>query len=45
VRRLRIRATQQQVENGGGGMPAFRGQLTRAQIHAVAEFVAQNASH
>ena len=34
-----------QVENGGDGMPVFRGQLTPAQIHAVAQFVAQNASN
>jgi hypothetical protein len=33
------------VENGGGGMPVSRGQLTPAQIHAVAQFVAQNASN
>jgi len=34
-----------QVENGGGEMPVFRGQLTPAQMHAVAQFVAQNASN
>ena len=28
-----------QVENGGGPMPAFKGQLTPAQIHDVAAFV------
>jgi cytochrome c6 len=32
-----------QVENGGGGMPAFKGNLTAAQIKAVAEYVASNA--
>lgn len=32
-----------QVEHGGGIMPAFRSQLTEAQISAVARFVAQNA--
>ena len=28
-----------QVENGGGGMPAFKGQLSDTQIHDVAAFV------
>ena len=32
-----------QVQHGGGIMPAFKGQLTDAQITAVARFVAQNA--
>ncbi len=31
---------QKQVENGGSGMPAFKGQLTAAQIKAVATYVA-----
>lgn len=31
-----------QVANGGGGMPAFSGDLTAKQIDAVAEFVAAN---
>jgi len=30
-----------QVTNGGGGMPAFKGQLTNAQIAAVAAYVKQ----
>jgi mono/diheme cytochrome c family protein len=30
-----------QVENGGGGMPAFRGQLTQQQIEDVAAYVTQ----
>jgi cbb3-type cytochrome c oxidase subunit III len=30
-----------QVINGGGGMPAFKGTLTDAQISAVAKYVAQ----
>jgi mono/diheme cytochrome c family protein len=34
-----------QVEVGGGAMPAFKGQLTDAQIQAVAAFVASNAGH
>ncbi|MGZ4289200.1 MAG: cytochrome c [Gaiellaceae bacterium] len=32
-----------QVEVGGGAMPAFKGQLSDAQIQAVAAFVAANA--
>jgi cbb3-type cytochrome c oxidase subunit III len=32
-----------QVTNGGGVMPAFKGQLTTAQIKAVAQFVSSNA--
>jgi cbb3-type cytochrome c oxidase subunit III len=31
------------VTNGKGAMPSFMGQLTEAQIRAVAEFVARNA--
>lgn len=34
---------QKQVENGGGPMPAFKGQLTPAQISAVAAFVSSSA--
>jgi cytochrome c2 len=34
---------QKQVENGGGGMPAFKGKLSDKQIADVAAFVAQNA--
>ena len=32
-----------QVEVGGGAMPAFKGQLSDAQIQAVAEYVASSA--
>jgi len=32
-----------QVEVGGGAMPSFKGQLTPAEIQAVADFVASNA--
>jgi mono/diheme cytochrome c family protein len=32
-----------QVTNGGGGMPAFGGRLTKQQIDAVATFVAKSA--
>jgi mono/diheme cytochrome c family protein len=32
-----------QVENGGGGMPAFGGDLSSAEIDAVARYVSDNA--
>lgn len=32
-----------QVENGGGGMPAFKASLTAAQIKAVSDYVASSA--
>ncbi len=34
------RRVQQKVRAGGGGMPAFAGQLTDNEIQAVAEYVA-----
>jgi mono/diheme cytochrome c family protein len=34
---------QGQVENGGGGMPAFKGDLSQAEIDAVARYVSANA--
>ena len=34
---------QQQVENGGGGMPAFSGDLSQEEIDAVARYVSDNA--
>ena len=34
---------ERQVTNGGGGMPAFKGQLTQAQITAVAKYVSTAA--
>jgi len=34
---------QKQVTNGGGGMPAFKGTLTAAQIMAVAKYVSSVA--
>jgi mono/diheme cytochrome c family protein len=36
-------AVAHQVAVGGGAMPAFKGQLSDAQIQAVADFVAKNA--
>ena len=32
------------VTNGQGGMPSFKGQLTEAQIQAVADYVSSNAA-
>jgi quinohemoprotein ethanol dehydrogenase len=34
-----------QVANGGGGMPAFKGQLSNAQIDDVAAYVVQKITH
>ncbi len=34
----------EQVRNGGGGMPAFEGQLSDAEIEAVAQYVASATS-
>jgi mono/diheme cytochrome c family protein len=34
---------EEQVRNGGGGMPAFEGQLSDAEIMAVSEYVSSNA--
>lgn len=33
---------EEQIRQGGGGMPAFEGQLTDAQIHALARYVVEN---
>jgi cbb3-type cytochrome c oxidase subunit III len=40
---LTMDIVQHQVENGGGAMPAFKGQLSPQQIEAVAKFVVDNA--
>jgi cytochrome c551 len=37
---LDVAAVETQVRNGGGGMPAFEGQLTDAEITAVSTYVA-----
>jgi cbb3-type cytochrome c oxidase subunit III len=34
-----VAAITEQIQNGGGGMPPFKGQLTDAQIQALAKFV------
>jgi mono/diheme cytochrome c family protein len=34
---------EEQVRNGGGGMPAFGDELSDAEITAVAEYVSENA--
>jgi mono/diheme cytochrome c family protein len=36
-----VQAAAEQIANGGGGMPAFRGQLSDEQIRALAEYVVQ----
>ena len=36
-------AVAEQVENGGGGMPAFKDQLSPEEIQAVAEYVSSSA--
>ena len=36
-------SVKRQVENGGGPMPAFKGQLTGAQIDAVSSYVSSAA--
>ena len=38
-----LEETRRQVTNGGGGMPAFKGQLSPKQIEAVSQYVAKNA--
>jgi mono/diheme cytochrome c family protein len=40
---LGISDVEEQVRNGGGGMPAFEGKLTDAQIKSVAEYVFSTA--
>jgi mono/diheme cytochrome c family protein len=39
---LDVAAIAQQITNGGGGMPPFRGQLTEEQIQALARYVSEN---
>jgi mono/diheme cytochrome c family protein len=38
-----VATVQSQVENGGGGMPAFSGDLSQPEIDAVARYVSENA--
>lgn len=35
---------EQQLRNGGGGMPSFSGRLSTAQIHALAVYVSRSAA-
>ena len=35
-------AAMRQIENGGGGMPAFKGQLSEEQIQTLARYVAES---
>ena len=38
-----VATVEQQVTNGGGGMPAYKDQLSPEEITAVSEYVANNA--
>jgi mono/diheme cytochrome c family protein len=38
-----LATVEQQVTNGGGGMPAYKDSLSPEEIKAVAEYVSQNA--
>lgn len=38
-----VEKSARQIANGGGGMPAFKGQLTDEQIQALAEYIARVA--
>lgn len=40
---LDVAAVEEQVRNGGGGMPAFEGQLSDEQISVVAAYVVESA--
>ena len=38
-----VEQVEEQVRNGGGGMPAFEGDLSDAEIEAVAQYVSESA--
>jgi mono/diheme cytochrome c family protein len=38
-----VEEVEEQVRNGGGGMPAFGDQLSDAEIEAVATYVSESA--
>ena len=40
---LDVSAVEMQVRSGGGGMPAFEGQLTDDEIEAVSAYVAESS--
>jgi mono/diheme cytochrome c family protein len=40
---LTVDAVEDQVRNGGGGMPAFEGDLSDAEIQAVAQYVVDSS--
>jgi mono/diheme cytochrome c family protein len=40
---LTVDGVEDQVRNGGGGMPAFEGDLSDAEIQAVAQYVVDSA--
>lgn len=35
-----VAAAERQIANGGGGMPGFASRLSKAEIHALAQYVA-----
>jgi cbb3-type cytochrome c oxidase subunit III len=41
--RIRLQQAIRQIENGGGGMPPFKGQLTEQQIRTLARYVTGSA--
>jgi cytochrome c6 len=41
--RPQLQQAVEQITNGGGGMPAFEGQLTEQQIRRVAQYVVESA--
>jgi cytochrome c551 len=40
-----VAAVVEQITNGGGGMPAFGGQLSEEEIQALAQYVTQNITN
>jgi cytochrome c551 len=45
VRQNDRRAVMEQVQNGGGGMPAFEGTLSDREIQDVAAYVTEEIAH
>jgi cytochrome c6 len=41
--RPQLQQAVEQITNGGGGMPAFQGQLTEQQIRRIAQYVVESA--
>jgi sulfite dehydrogenase len=38
-----VAEAEQQISEGGGGMPAFKDRLSAAEIHALARYVSESA--